>query len=112
MKRLFFTAIALSSVPLAISACFPQFGEYLPEGTGASGGAGGSGGALLFTCDGGFCVSPPIGWEGPVVLTTPGGVCGAGFDVELMAGETDHVGPPVTCDCTCGPAMGSVCTSA
>ena len=112
MKRLLFAAIALSSVPLATPGCFPQFGEYLPEGTGASGGAGGSGGVPLAGCDGGFSVAAPIGWEGPVVLTKPAGSCGAGFDVEIMAGETDHAGAPVTCDCECGAAAGSVCTSA
>jgi hypothetical protein len=112
MRRLVVTALALSATPLAAGACFPQFGEYLPEGAGASGGAGGSGGAPLAGCEGGFCVAPPLGWDGPVVLTTPGGTCGAGFDVELMAGETDHVGAPVTCGCECGPATGSVCPSA
>lgn len=112
LKRRLSAALLCASMPIVQSACFPQFGEYLPEGTGASGTGGGGGSVTLPDCEGGFCVAPPIGWEGPVVLTTPGGACGAGFDVELMAGETDHVGAPVTCGCECGGATGSVCTSA
>lgn len=113
LKRRLAAALSYASVPLVATSCFPQFGEYVPGGGGGASASGGGGGVVtLPDCEGGFCVAPPIGWEGPVVLTTPDGDCGGAFDVELMAGETDHVGPPVSCGCECGDAAGSVCTSA
>ncbi len=103
---------AASAMILTAGGCFSQFGEYLPDQAGGGGDAG-SGGAPLTGCtSGGYCVSPPFGWEGPVALTVPGGACGGGFEALLATGQTDLAGAPATCDCTCGAASGSTCPTA
>jgi hypothetical protein len=57
-------------------------------------------------------VTVPIGWKGPVVLTEIGAACSDPFGVDLAVGETNLVGEPAKCDCTCGSPTGQSCGQA
>ncbi len=82
-----------------------------------AGGASCSDGQCVDGCAGGVCVpAPPEGWEGPFVLYEgPNGMsapaCDPGYPTIIgdFFGELD--GGSASCDCSCGPARGIVCSA-
>ena len=87
-------------------------------GTGSSGGSGGSGGTVVLeSCSQGekqaaCAAAPPLGFQGPVVVTIDGGSCQGTWGDEALAGALNVDGPPAVCTCSCTADSAPTCASA